>query len=82
MQKRLLLILAFILIGGNFTGVHASFEPDEQVNITVYEKISPAIVAIDVQLKDGVSAGTGCIVSQDGLILYRLRLSCRRRSVG
>lgn len=69
MQKRLLLILTFILIGGNFTGVHASFEPDEQVNITVYEKISPAIVAIDVQLKDGVSAGTGCIVSQDGLIL-------------
>lgn len=69
MQKRLLLFLAFILIGGNFSGAYANFEPDEQINITVYEKISPAIVAIDVQMKDGISAGTGCIVSQDGLIL-------------
>lgn len=69
MKKRLLLIFAFVLIGANCSSSFASFEPDEQVNITVYEKISPAIVAIDVQLKDGVSAGTGCIVSQDGLIL-------------
>ncbi len=43
--------------------------PDEEVNITVYERINPAIVAIDAELDDGVSAGTGCIVSSDGMIL-------------
>ncbi len=42
---------------------------DEEINITVYEKINPAIVAIDAELEDGVSAGTGCIVSSDGVIL-------------
>ena len=47
----------------------AVYAPDEQVNISVYEKISPAIVAIEAQVKDGVSAGTGCIVTSDGLIL-------------
>ena len=46
-----------------------NYEPDEQINITVYEKINPAIVAIDGETVDGVSAGTGCIVSSDGLIL-------------
>ncbi len=43
--------------------------PDEEINITVYERINPAIVSIDAELDDGVSAGTGCIVSSDGLIL-------------
>ncbi len=47
----------------------AEYAPDEQVNISVYEKISPAIVAIEAQVKDGISAGTGCVVSPDGLIL-------------
>lgn len=45
------------------------YEPDEQINISVYEKINPAIVSIDGQTSDGISAGTGCIVSSDGLIL-------------
>lgn len=45
------------------------YEPDEQINITVYERINPAIVAIDGETADGVSAGTGCIVTSDGLIL-------------
>ena len=46
-----------------------NYEPDEKINITVYEKINPAIVAIDAQLSDGVSAGTGCVISKDGVIL-------------
>ena len=46
-----------------------SLVPDEEINITVYERINPAIVSIDAELEDGVSAGTGCIVSSDGLIL-------------
>ena len=39
------------------------------VNISVYEKINPAIVSIDANLSDGFSAGTGCIVRRDGVIL-------------
>ena len=46
-----------------------NYANDEQINISVYEKINPAIVAIEAQLDDGVSAGTGCIVTSDGVIL-------------
>lgn len=45
------------------------YSPDELVNISVYEKINPAIVAIDANLDDGFSAGTGCIIRSDGVIL-------------
>ena len=47
----------------------ADFLNDEQINISVYEKINPAIVSIEAQLDDGISAGTGCIVTSDGVIL-------------
>ncbi len=46
-----------------------NFSADEITNITVYEKINPAIVAIDANLSEGFSAGTGCIVRSDGVIL-------------
>lgn len=45
------------------------YDADEQITINVYQKISPAIVTIDAQLKEGISSGTGCIVSPDGVIL-------------
>ncbi len=67
LKKVFYIIIAFIM---GFTPVFAvTYEPDERINITVYEKINPAIVAIDAQLNDGVSAGTGCVVSKDGVIL-------------
>ena len=69
MNKTIYIILSFLLISFSITKVYAYYAPDEQINITVYEKISPAIVSIEAQTKDGVSAGTGCIVSSDGLIL-------------
>ena len=60
----ILLFLAFF----NFAFA-ANYEPDEKINIMVYEKITPAIVAIDAKQADGFSAGTGCIISRDGIIL-------------
>jgi len=36
---------------------------------SIYEKINPAIVAVDSQLSDGVSCGTGCIIDKNGTIL-------------
>ena len=46
-----------------------NYDKDELVNINVYEKISPAIVSVAAQLSDGVSEGTGCIITTDGQIL-------------
>ncbi|MCQ2957803.1 MAG: trypsin-like peptidase domain-containing protein [Candidatus Gastranaerophilales bacterium] len=47
-----------------------NFEQDELINITVYEKLNPSIVAIDGKISDEeFSSGTGCIISSDGLIL-------------
>lgn len=67
MKKIFFTILFFSL--GYTPSFALNYEPDEKINITVYEKINPAIVAIDAQLADGVSAGTGCVVSPDGVIL-------------
>ena len=66
--KKLFIYSLFLLYFG-FHSSAMSYAPDEKINIEVYEKINPAIVAIDAQLKNGLSAGTGCIVSPDGLIL-------------
>lgn len=71
MLRKFLLLCMTLIIG--LSGAEAmaakAYEPDEQINITVYERINPAIVSIDAQTTDGVSAGTGCIVTSDGLIL-------------
>ena len=68
---RIILVIAMAVL--NFTLItpvfSANYTADEQISISVYEAINPAIVAIEAQLDDGVSAGTGCIVTSDGLIL-------------
>ncbi len=68
MLKRIILYIIFILM--TFLPVLAqNYAPDELINISVYEKINPAIVSIDANLDDGFSAGTGCVVRSDGVIL-------------
>ena len=69
MKLKTLFIICIFTVCINIPHCAIGYAPDEKINIEVYEKISPAIVAIDAQLKDGLSAGTGCIVSSDGLIL-------------
>ena len=64
-----MIFLTLILLMTSIPVFAINYEPDEKINISVYEKINPAIVAIDGTLEDGVSAGTGCIVSSDGVIL-------------
>lgn len=68
MMKRLVLILTYSLMLVMPVSAH-NYSADEMVNISVYEKINPAIVAIDANLSDGFSAGTGCVVRGDGVIL-------------
>ncbi len=71
MKRKILLLLMSLIVSfvAMDAGIAKTYEPDEEINITVYERINPAIVAIDAQTSDGISAGTGCIVSSDGLIL-------------
>ncbi len=63
--------------------IAANYEPEEKINISVYEKINPAIVSIDGATEDGISAGTGCIVSRDGVILtgYHVVEGCKNIEV-
>ena len=43
---------------------------DEDSTITqIYERMSPAIVLIEADVKDGLSSGTGCIIDSRGIIL-------------
>lgn len=45
------------------------YKGEEFINVTVYERINPAIVLVEAQLKDGVSSGTGCVINKNGIIL-------------
>ena len=47
-----------------------SWEHGEPITIQeVYQRVNPAVVAVLAQLKEGVSAGTGVIFTEDGYIL-------------
>lgn len=46
-----------------------AFDKDEQITISIYEKINPAIVSIDSHVPNGISCGTGCIIDKKGIIL-------------
>ncbi len=68
MLKRIILCITFLFL--SFVPVGAqNYGADELINISVYERINPAIVAIDANLADGFSAGTGCVIRSDGVIL-------------
>ena len=45
------------------------YRSEEFINVTVYERINPAIVLVEAQLIDGLSSGTGCIINKSGIIL-------------
>lgn len=64
---KIIIIVTFGFLSSPLAAI--AYDSDELVNINVYEKITPAIVTIDAQLEDGVSSGTGCIITRDGVIL-------------
>lgn len=68
MCKKFVIYFTFLLL--MISPVSAqNFGADELINISVYERINPAIVAIEANLADGFSAGTGCVIRSDGVIL-------------
>ena len=66
MVKKVISLMIYVCIA--VTPVYP-YDRDEITNINVYEKINPAIVAIDAKVSDGTSSGSGCIVNSQGLIL-------------
>lgn len=67
----LLLILLFNLLI-NFPGLcqeQYNFSVDENINISVYEKVAPCVVMVMADIKQGASSGTGVIIDPSGVIL-------------
>ena len=64
MIKKIILLICTV-----FSLPALSFELKNNSPSSIYEKINPAIVAVDSQLEDGLSCGTGCIINKNGTIL-------------
>ena len=67
-----LLLPLFLFLLSNVNDVFAANmarSGDESASISVYEKITPSIVAIDADLDQGISSGTGCVIDPSGIIL-------------
>lgn len=76
MRRLFIIIMLFSVIGftpaqeGKCGIIDNVVRYDEDATITeIYEKMSPAIVLIEADLKDGLSSGTGCIIDSKGIIL-------------
>lgn len=66
--KNFLIFAALFLMPVNVNSA-GELNSDEALTISVYEKINPAIVSIDADVEDGISSGTGCVITSDGYIL-------------
>lgn len=75
MRKYLIVIMSLIVVTAfspqkGYCGILNNAPYDEDTTITkIYEKMAPAIVLIEADLKDGLSSGTGCIIDPSGIIL-------------
>ncbi len=68
----LILIISFICgisLNSIVYSKESDYKSDEFINVTVYERINPAIVLVEAQLMDGLSSGTGCVINKSGIIL-------------
>ncbi len=64
-----ILIISGISLNAAVYSKDYEYKGEEFVNVTVYERINPAIVLVEAQLIDGISSGTGCIINKSGIIL-------------
>lgn len=68
--KHKIIIFFVILIFIFNTGYSYTVSSAEEKNyIEVYETILPSIVSVEGELDRGVSGGTGCVISKNGVIL-------------
>ncbi len=64
-----------------FFGNFAYAENSDNRYSLVYEKISPSVVAIEANIDIGISSGTGCIISDDGVILTSLHVINKAKDI-
>ena len=74
MQKYFITLLSLLVMAASAPYAECGIIPmsryDEDEAVTeIYEKITPAIVSVEADLKDGLSSGTGCIIDSKGIIL-------------
>lgn len=59
----------------------AMYNQEDMQNINLYEKINPSIVAVEAEVDEGTSSGTGCIVAPSGVILTSSHVIDKSRSI-
>lgn len=62
-------IISGITLSDKVYSRETNYNNEEFINVTVYERINPAIVLVEAQMLDGLSSGTGCIINKNGIIL-------------
>lgn len=62
-------LISGILVNESVYSRDDDYKGEEFINVTVYERINPAIVLVEAQLVDGLSSGTGCVINKGGIIL-------------
>ncbi len=81
--KQTLLLPIFLLIVTFFSyfAPIAHARSQDSTYSLVYEQVTPSIVAIEANLEQGVSSGTGCIISPDGVILTSLHVVNKAKNI-
>lgn len=69
MINRIFFILSLLLFQATSDISAYSYSNDEMSTINVYERLTPSVVAIDADLDDGISSGTGVVIDKSGIIL-------------
>ena len=74
MREFLCVFLTVITFGYSIQTAEAAIinlnkSDDDSAITNIYERITPAIVVVDAEMKDGTSSGTGCIIDSKGIIL-------------
>lgn len=72
-------LLTFSMPVSSFSALAATVEEDTYSRI--YERITPAIVAIDAQVDEGVSSGTGCVIDPKGVILTSSHVISKAKNI-
>lgn len=62
-------LLAIVLVWGGVVASAWGLDSEEITNISVYEKVAPAVVTITVSTAEGPSSGAGAIIDPSGIIL-------------
>lgn len=75
------IIFAIVTFSSQILANEAWAYPEDNTFNSVYENIIPGIVSIEASLDIGISSGTGCVISNDGLILTSLHVINKAKTI-